>query len=61
MGEIVKIELFWQLTLKAYNLHLECPISKLKLVFSSSLIGLSDYVFSLTIYFGSIFEKWHGL
>ncbi len=38
VGEIVKIEPLQHLTLKAYNLSLERPISKLKHTFCSSLI-----------------------
>ncbi len=40
-------ELFWQLPLRAYNLCLDCPISKLKCAFSSSWEGLSNDVFRL--------------
>ncbi len=36
---------FWQFVSKAYNLYLECLILKLKCAFSSSLKGLSNFVF----------------
>ncbi len=37
-------EPFWQFSLKAYNICLDCPISKLKYAFSSSWEGLSNDV-----------------
>ncbi len=53
MGEIVKIDPFQQLTLKAYNFSIDCRIQKLKLVLNSSLICLSKYVFISAICFRS--------
>ncbi len=52
IGE-VKIELFQQLILKTYDLSFECQFSKLKHLFSSSLIDLSNYVLRLVIFTGS--------
>ncbi len=40
------------LFLRAYNLSLVCPISKLKYAFYSSLIGLSDYVLGFGFFDG---------
>ncbi len=40
-----KNERLWQLSLRAYNLSSEGPISKLKCAFSSSEEGLSNYEF----------------
>ena len=40
MGALSESDLFSELTLRGHNLCWECPISKLKVVFSSCLVVL---------------------